>query len=187
MSSRCLDDDPFSFDFSANSLSFDFLADFLAMFDSGNFVPAGGVLFSFGSYEHEVEDASFSFSVESYMGVENHCRRRHKKRRPNCQFPKKSVKESWWYCAFLRPWMTRNLMHELSISDRFGEFCIWFRMPLSKVEELTDIFINRGYLKPARSLLRGYEFRKWSELFISHDCSLLLGDRSVILNLSGVV
>ncbi len=83
--------------------------------------------------------------------------------------------------------MTRNLMHELSISDRFGEFRIWFRMPLLKVEELTDIFINRGYLKPARSLLRGSEFREWSELFISHDCSLLLGDRSFILNLSGVV
>ena len=39
-------------------------------------------------------------------------------------------------------------------------------MPLSKVEELTDTFINRGYLKPARSLLRRSEFRKRSELFI---------------------
>ena len=39
-------------------------------------------------------------------------------------------------------------------------------MPLSKVEELTDTFINRGYLKPARSLLRQSEFRERSELFI---------------------
>jgi hypothetical protein len=39
-------------------------------------------------------------------------------------------------------------------------------MPLSKIEELTDTFINRGYLKPARSLLQRSEFCEWSELFI---------------------
>jgi hypothetical protein len=39
-------------------------------------------------------------------------------------------------------------------------------MPLSKVEELTDYFIIRGYLKPARSLKRRSEFRERSELFI---------------------
>ncbi len=66
---------------------------------------------------------------------------------------------------FLRPGMTRDLTHELLASDKFGEFCNWFRMPLSKVEELTDFFINRGYLKPARSLLRRSEFRERSELF----------------------
>ncbi len=39
-------------------------------------------------------------------------------------------------------------------------------MPLSKVEELTDTFINRGYLKLARSLLQRSEFRERSEVFI---------------------
>jgi hypothetical protein len=62
--------------------------------------------------------------------------------------------------------MTRNLTHELSASDRLGEFRNWFQMPLSKVEELKDTFINRGYLKPARSLLRRSEFQERSELFI---------------------
>jgi hypothetical protein len=43
MASRRLDDDSFSFDF---------LAEFLAAFDFGDFVPADGSLFSFGSFEY---------------------------------------------------------------------------------------------------------------------------------------
>jgi hypothetical protein len=58
------------------------------------------------------------------------------------------------------------MKNELSTSDRFGEFRSYFRMPLSKVEELTDYFIIRGYLKPARSLMQRSEFRERSELFI---------------------
>ena len=100
------------------------------------------------------------------MGVRNRNRRRRKTRRPNPQFRKKSVKESCWYREFLRPGITRELTHELSTSDRFGEFCNWFRMLLSKIEELTDIFINREYIKPARSLRYRAEFRERSELFI---------------------
>jgi len=38
-------------------------------------------------------------------------------------------------------------------------------MPLLKIKELTDIFINREYIKPARSLLYRAEFREQSELF----------------------
>jgi hypothetical protein len=46
-----------------------------------------------------------------------------KKRRPNRQYRKKSsVKKSCWYREFLRPGMTHDLTHELSASDRFGEF-----------------------------------------------------------------
>ena len=47
--------------------------------------------------------------------------------------------------------MTRDLTHELSTSDRFGEFRSLFRMPLAKIEELTDILINREYIKVPRS------------------------------------
>jgi hypothetical protein len=166
MLSPCLDDDPYSFDFSADSFYFDFSDQFQTAFGFGDFLPADGSLFSFGSYDHEFDNVSYTFSVESYMGVGNHRRRHRKKRRPNHQYRKKSsVKKSCWYLEFLRPGMTRDLTHELLASDKFGEFCNWFRMPLSKVEELTDIFINRGYLKPARSLLRRSEFRERSELF----------------------
>ena len=52
-----LDDDPFSFEF---------LAEFLAAFDFGDFMPADCSLLSFGSHKHEINDSSFLFSVESY-------------------------------------------------------------------------------------------------------------------------
>jgi hypothetical protein len=57
-------------------------------------------------------------------------------------------------------------MHELSSSDWFGKFWNWFQMPMSKIKELTDIFINCGYLQPARSLMLSAEFHEQSELFI---------------------
>ncbi len=107
MSSRH-DDDPFPFDFSPDSFYFDFSDQFLATFGFGNFLPADSSLFSFGSYDHEFDDASFTLSVESYLGVGNHHCHHRKKRRPNCQYRKKSsVKKSCWYREFLRPGMTR--------------------------------------------------------------------------------
>ena len=39
-------------------------------------------------------------------------------------------------------------------------------MPLSKVEELTDIFISRGYIEVPRSLKYCEEFRERAELLI---------------------
>jgi hypothetical protein len=67
------------------SFSVDFSSELLAAFDFGGFELTGGSLFSFGSYENEYDDASFLFSVESYVGVRNQNRSR-KKRRPNRQF-----------------------------------------------------------------------------------------------------
>ena len=134
-----------------NSFSVDFLSELLAAFDFGGFELTGGSLFSFGSYKNEYNDASFLFSVESYVGVRNRNRHTRNKRHPNRQFCKKIVNKSCWYRKFLRPGITSDLMHELSTSDRFGEFCNWFRMPLSKIEQLTDMLINREYIKPARS------------------------------------
>ena len=113
MSSPHLDD---------NSFSVDFLSELLATFGFGGFELTGGSLFRFGSYENEYNDASFSFSVKSYVGVRNQNRRSRKKRRPNRQLCKKSVKKSCGYREFLRPGITRNLTHELSTSDRFMNF-----------------------------------------------------------------
>jgi hypothetical protein len=76
MSSCRLDDNPFSFDF---------LAEFLATFDFSNFVPADGSLLSFGSHKHKIGNASFSFSVESYVGVGNHCHHHLRCRRCSCR------------------------------------------------------------------------------------------------------
>ena len=107
------------------SLLFRLSDQFLAEFGFGNFLPAESSLFSFGSYNHKFGDAPFTFSVESYVGVNHH---RRKKRRPNRQYRKKSgVKKSCWYREFLRRGMTRDLTHELSASDRFGKFRSYFR------------------------------------------------------------
>jgi hypothetical protein len=67
---------------------------------------------------------------------------------------KKSAKQSCWYKNVLRPGITCDLTHELSTTDWYGKFWSWSRMPLLKIEELPDIFISRGYLKSARSLMR---------------------------------
>jgi hypothetical protein len=100
MPSNKLDDNPFSFKF---------LAEFLAAFDFGGFEPTDSLLFNFGFYEHEFNDASFLFSVESYVGFGNHHRHRRKKCRPNRQYRRRSVKTSCWYREFLRPGTTRDL------------------------------------------------------------------------------
>ena len=160
--------------------SFDFLAEFLPpaidfgegfRFDEPfNFGDSGGDGFSvnatggslsYGAYD----DDSCSFSVESSVQLRRR-RRRRKQRRPNRLYRKESVKNSSWYRNFLRPGMTRDLTHELSTSDRYGEFRSLFRMPLSKVEELTDIFISRGYIEVPRSLKFCEEFRERAELLV---------------------
>ena len=93
-----------------DSFSVDFLSELISAFDfGGQFELTGDLLFTFGSYENEYDDASFLFSYESYVGVRNRNRRIRKKRRPNRQFRKKSVKKSCWYREFLRPGITRDL------------------------------------------------------------------------------
>ena len=150
--------------------SFDFLSDFLPNVDFGegfrfdepfNFDDFGGGLLSYGAYDN----GSCSFSVESSVRLRLH-RRRRKRRSKNRLYRKESVLSSCWYRNFLRPGLTRDLTHELSTSDRFGEFRSLFRMPLSKVEDLTDIFISRGYIKEPRSICFREVFRERSELLV---------------------
>jgi hypothetical protein len=83
-----------------------------------------------------------------------------------------------WYRYFIRPGIKRDLAHELSSSDRYGHFCHYFRMPLSKVEELTNLLITRGYVPFPRTKSRQAEFREHTELLVM--CSLyLLGTGAV--------
>ena len=76
------------------------------------------------------------------------------------------MKNSCWYRNFTRPGVTRELTHELSSSDRFGEFRQFFRMPLSKVEMLTDTLIQRGFVPTPRTKFRQAEFRERTELLV---------------------
>ena len=72
-----------------------------------------------------------------------------------------------WYLNFLVPGSVCDMTYKLSSSDWFGEFCHWSRMPLTKVEQLVDIFINRGYVQPSCLLLRRDEFCESVELLIT--------------------
>jgi hypothetical protein len=83
------------------------------------------------------------------------------------------VKTSCRYLNFLKPDKMRDLTHELSSSDRYGEFCHWFQMPLSKVECLADILIKHGYVQPSWLLLRRPEFRERTELLMMSSLYLL--------------
>ena len=67
---------------------------------------------------------------------------------------------------FLAPGSVRDKTYELSLADRFGEFCHWFRMPLTKVEQLADMFINPEYVQPSHSFLRRGNFRECVELLV---------------------
>ena len=82
-------------------------------------------------------------------------------------------KKSCWYRYFMHPGLTQEIMHELSSSDRYGEFQHWFRMPLSKVEDLTNILIDRGYIIPPRTYWRRAVFHERSELLVMSPLYLL--------------
>jgi len=138
-----------------------FGADFGAMFSFDN---DNLSRHSFGSYSYD--DVSISFSDEGRGARRPRHRRRMRTRRRNRHFRAASVRTSCWYINYTRPGMTRDLTHELSSGDRFGEFRHWFRMPLSKVEALTDILIVQGYVKEPRTFFRRREFRERTELLV---------------------
>ena len=100
-------------------------------------------------------------------------RRRRRRRRMNRHYRIESVRTSCWYLNFLKPGQVRDMTHELSLSDRYGEFRHWFRMPLAKVERLADIFIDRGYVEPHRTYFCQCEFRERVELLVMSSLYLL--------------
>jgi hypothetical protein len=122
---------------------------------------------SISSWAFEYDNVSCEFSVERRL------RRCRKKCRTNCVFRFENMKKSCWYRYITRPGVTREIMHELSSSDRFGEFRHWFHMPLSKVEDLTNILIDRGYIIPPRSHRRRAVFRERLELLVMSALYLL--------------
>ncbi len=95
-----------------------------------------------------------------------HRRRKRKKRSKNSTHYRASVWTSCWYINYLAPGNFRELTHELSTSDRYGEFRHWFRMPLYKVEELTTLLMTWGYVREPRTFWRSQEFRECTELLV---------------------
>jgi hypothetical protein len=142
---------------------FDFGASF------GNFGADFGHFFEFGP----AFDAGFSNFLEGLVSVGfddasvdgSGCPHRDRHVRwPNCHYRIESVRESAWYRYFTHPGMTRELTHELSMSDRYCQFCHFFRIPLWKVEELTSLLIDSAYVPFPRLRLHQVEFRERVEL-----------------------
>jgi hypothetical protein len=106
--------------------AFDFLSEFLPPPNFGESFRFD-TLFDFDEPDNSplvggYDDDSCSFSIESFVSVSRRRRARRRKRRSNRVYRKQSVLFSPWYVNFLRPGFTRDLTHELSSSDRFGEF-----------------------------------------------------------------
>ena len=145
--------------------------DFAADFDFG-------ANFAAFDNDHDQSGSESPVSVSGlFSGSESPCRRRRRRRlrlrRANRHYRIEKVKTSCWYLNFLAPGSVRDMTYELSLSDRFGEFRHWFRMPLTKVEQLADLFINREYVQPSRSFLRQGEFRERVELLVMSSLYLL--------------
>ena len=154
----------FSWDFGA---SFGFEADFGDAF--GDFPDFFG-----GSVTSDFEDDSGGSSSDDRSGHRRRQRKRQRRpRRKNRLFRIESVKDSSWYRNFTAPGVTRDITHELSSSDRFGKFRHYFCMPLSKVEELTEKLITRGYVRFPRTRCRQAEFRERTELLVMSSLYLL--------------
>lgn len=158
----------------------DFGADFGASFgfdaigdDFGNFAFPD---FFGDSVTSDFEDGSYasSFASDDTRGHRRRQRRRRcRPRRLNQLFRVESVKKSCWYKQFTAPGKTRDLTHLLSSSDRYGEFRHYFRMPLSKVEELTDKLIDNGYVHYPRTRSRQAEYRERTELLVMSSLYIL--------------
>ena len=156
----------------------DFGGDFGASF--GFDADFGGVLGNFafadffgGSVTSDFEVDSCGSSSDDTSGHRHRQRRWRRRRRPNQLFRVESVKKSSWYRNFTAPGETRDLTHELSSSDRFGEFRHYFRMPLSKVEALMNTLIERGYIWFLWSRCCQAKFCKRTELLVMSSLYLL--------------
>ena len=149
----------------------DFGADFERLFDL-DFGTSFDCLSNFeDSVSSDVSDDDDSVGGWS-GGSGPPCQRRHI-RRSNRLYRFESVRESAWFRYFTRPGLTRELTHELSVSDRFGHFCHYFCMPLRKIEELTDLLITRGYVPYPRTRCRQQEFRERTELLVMSSIYML--------------
>jgi len=156
-------------DFGGNfCASFGFDADFGGVFGYFAFADFFG-----GLVTSDFEVDSCGSSSDDTSGHRCRQRRRRHCRRPNRLFRVESVKKSSWYRNFTAPGEPRDLTHELSSSDRFGKFHHYFRMPLSKVEVLTDTLIERGCVWFPRTRCCQAKFRERTELLVMSSLYLL--------------
>ena len=89
-----------------------------------------------------------------------------KKRAPNL-YPYEfgDVFKASWYTKFLHP-ENREKTYTLSSRDRWGEFRSLFRMPLKKVDEIVDLFLEEGWICPTNRCADEDRLRTKAELLI---------------------
>jgi hypothetical protein len=51
------------------------------------------------------------------------------------------------------------------MSDQYGKFCHWFRMPLEKVERLVDLFVQWGYI-PESKWMHKLKYQERAEILV---------------------
>jgi hypothetical protein len=128
---------------------------------------------TFDNFEGVVTTEFDNESLGDYWSDENGCC--HRQRRERCtnrSYHIESVSVSAWYKYVTRPLMSYHHLIDLVI------FAIIFCMPLSEVEELTNLLITRGYVPFLWTQLRQAEFREHMELLVM--CLLdLLGTGAV--------
>ena len=120
------------FDFSSEFLpKMNFGADF--SFGGDSFLPEIEVDFFkesslLGDDLFAYDDVSISHSVESIVlfGSPKKKQQKRKVHSPNRTSYRASVRTLCWYKNYLEPGQVRETTHELSSSDRYGEFCHWF-------------------------------------------------------------
>jgi hypothetical protein len=111
----------------------DFGADFSFGGDFSSFLPELEVDFFeesslLGVDSFAYDDVSISHLVESIVsfGLPKKKQRKWKQRSPNHTSYRASARTSCWYKNYLEPGQVRETTHELSRSDRYGEFRHWF-------------------------------------------------------------
>ena len=113
-------DHPNSFDFFSgfqDDTEFVYVVEFLDAGFGADFTY--GDAFDFDS----ISSGSFEYdNVSCEFSVERRRRRSRKKRWMNRVFQLENIKKSCWYRYFTRHGLLREITHELSNSDRYGEF-----------------------------------------------------------------
>jgi hypothetical protein len=137
--------------------------DFAQQFNFSRVFEGGGDQ-SVGLFDSNAVSVEYSHDDSARGG--HRCRQHRRQQRSNRMYRIESVMTSCWYRKFLRPGPVRELTYELSRRDRHSEFCDFFRMPLSKVDELVDIFVQQGYIPTPRTLFRRGEFQERAELLV---------------------
>jgi len=70
-----------------------------------------------------------------------------------------------WYLKFLHP-NVRSMTYHLSTRDRYGTFRCLFRVPLSKVDELVQLFLSRGWIRKTQHCKDDDRLRVKAQLLI---------------------